>query len=492
MGVLLAEELVAAGTPVAMPCGGRGRCGKCVVYAAGDVLPPDALESRLLARTRGAEVAGYERRLACLAEAVGPHEVLRPEEAAAVAARPESGPAPHDGAVSGPCGIAIDVGTTTVTVLVFRLDSGEALADATQMNRQAVHGADVLSRIGAASRVGVPALQSLVVGQIREMLDGALARAGVPGRQVERCCATGNTTMLHLLTGRAVESMGVAPFTPESLFGFAVPAAGLFPALPRAELFLPPAVSAWVGPDIVCGLVATSLGAGGSAELLVDVGTNGEMVLARGNRSWCCSTAAGPAFEGAEISCGMPALPGAIDAVWPERDGLRFSTIGGLPPRGICGTGLIGAVDASLALGWVDGTGAMAGGRVDIGGSGVWLTAEDVRKLQLAKAAIAAGIDALLDAAGMAVDDVAVLRLAGGFGSYLQPGPAARIGLIPEALAGRAVPAGNTALAGAAMLAASGQARAAAKRWADTADEVELATNRLFAEGYIEHMGFGR
>jgi uncharacterized 2Fe-2S/4Fe-4S cluster protein (DUF4445 family) len=224
--------------------------------------------------------------------------------------------------------------------------------------------------------------------------------------------------------------------------------------------------------------------------LLVDIGTNGEMALAARGGLWCCSTAAGPAFEGAEISAGMPALPGAIEDVWVDGDHLGYSTIGHVRPKGLCGTGLIGTVDALLDLGVIDETGAMPAKSVEVGDSKISLTQADVRKLQLAKAAVAAGIDTLLNEAGLQAEEVAALHLAGGFGSYLQPRPAAGIGLIPLALADKADPAGNTALTGAVLLTLSRAARQTAEERARTAHEVALSTHRVFMDRYIENMGF--
>jgi uncharacterized 2Fe-2S/4Fe-4S cluster protein (DUF4445 family) len=390
-------------------------------------------------------------------------------------------------------GVAIDVGTTTVTVLAFRLGDRERLADVSALNHQAAHGSDVLSRIDAAGTVGVEVLQGLIVDQLNAMVGQVLAGAGVAPGEVSRVTVTGNTTMLHLLTGRPVAGLGVYPFTPQTLFGDTMPAAGLFPQLADAELYLPPGISTYVGPDIVCGLVATGMGGrlgDGRAELLVDVGTNGEMALAAGGRLWCASTAAGPAFEGAEISAGMPALPGAIDHVWAEPGGVGYSTIAGKRAKGLCGTGLVGAVNAFLDAGVIDQTGAMADQAVAIGASGISLTRGDVRKLQLAKAAVAAGIDTLLHESGLAAGDLAALRLAGGFGSDLQPEPAAGIGLIPAQLAEKTDPAGNTALTGAILLTLSRQARRTAETVAKAAVEVGLSTHPVFNDRYIENMAF--
>ena len=486
----LADALSAGGHFLPMPCRGRHTCGKCGIYVAGAVEPPDGVEAALLARTPQPTLPGYQWRLACLARITGEVAIVASSISGVVVADADTDLVTYDGEVPASLGCAVDIGTTTVTVLLFRLGDRERLADVSQLNHQAAHGSDVLSRIDAAAHVGVGVLQALILGQVNAMIAQALAEAGAASGDITRLTVTGNTTMLHLLTGLPVATLGVSPFTPVSLFGETRPATDFFPQLTAAELYLPPGISTYVGPDIVCGLLATGVGTGTHPELLVDIGTNGEMALASGTRIWCCSTAAGPAFEGAEISAGMPALPGAIDDVWVQGGGLAFSTIDGRRPKGICGTGLIGAVDACLDLGLIDETGAMDSPTVVLGGSGISLTQVDVRKLQLAKAAIAAGIDTLLAEAGLVPGDVGNLHLAGGFGSYLQPRPAAGIGLIPDALAQATTPAGNTALSGAILLTLSAAARGLATDIAQAAQEVGLATHPVFMDRYIEDMAF--
>jgi uncharacterized 2Fe-2S/4Fe-4S cluster protein (DUF4445 family) len=490
---LLADALDAAGHHLPMPCRGRHSCGKCSVYLAGDTAPPDEQEAALLARYPQPALPGFEQRMACLARLGGEVSIVASSIGQVVVADVGQVLTEYDGTSPDSCGLAVDIGTTTITVLAFRLGDQTYLGDLSQLNHQVAHGADVLSRIEAANQRGVGPLHDLVVEQVGTMVAQVLTQAQLAPDQVTRVTVTGNTTMLHLLRGLAVRSLGVSPFTPLTRFGDTVPAADLFPTLVNAELYLPPAISAYVGPDIVCGLVATGLGAHGRVGLLVDVGTNGEMALAVGQQLWCCSTAAGPAFEGAEISCGMPALPGAIDEVWADPaapGGLRCTTIGHQRAKGLCGTGLIGAVNAGLDLGLIDSTGAMTGGPLAIGDSTVQLTQADVRQLQLAKAAIAAGLDTLLHQAGLTAEQVDSLQLAGGFGSYLQPGPAAGIGLIPAALAGRASPGGNTALTGAILLTVSSAARRTAEQRARVAQEVGLATHPVFLERYIDQMAF--
>jgi uncharacterized 2Fe-2S/4Fe-4S cluster protein (DUF4445 family) len=362
----------------------------------------------------------------------------------------------------------------------------------------------VISRIDAANRLGAAVLRDCLAEQLNRMLQGALASAGAAPASVARVTATGNTTMLHFLLGLDPRGIGVAPFTPQSLFGEEYAAARVFALLPEhALLYVPPCVSAYIGADITCGILAVRLCETG-AGLLVDVGTNGEMALYAGGRLLCCATAAGPAFEGAEIAMGMPALPGAIDRVWEETGVLRWRTVEDAPPKGLCGTGLMAAAHTLLRLRAIDATGLLgypAGLKpyktrwrgqmaVNLGGSGILLTQQDIRRLQMAKAAIAAGIDTLLREAGLVPATLECLWLGGGFGSYIRPEEAAGIGLIPAALAQKAVSAGNAALTGAAQLLFSRAAREEAVRVAGMARELSLATHPVFAEQYMARMFF--
>ncbi|MCL2653879.1 MAG: 2Fe-2S iron-sulfur cluster-binding protein, partial [Propionibacteriaceae bacterium] len=229
---LLGDALLEAGQYLPMPCRQRHTCGKCGVYVAGDVEPPDALETELLARSRQPDLPGYDYRLACLAHFTGEASVVVSSISGVVVADVGMDLATYDGPDPDSLGLAIDVGTTTVTVLLFRLGSRENLADASELNHQVVHGADVLSRIDAANRLGVEPLQTLIVKQLNAMVRQVLNDGGADGAQVTRVTITGNTTMLHLLTGLEVTSLGVSPFTPVTLFGETRPAASVLDGLP--------------------------------------------------------------------------------------------------------------------------------------------------------------------------------------------------------------------------------------------------------------------
>ena len=505
-GQSASEALAAAGHPHPRPCGGHGRCGNCALWLRGALAPMGPREAALLRlRERDLPPAeGYTLRLACLCGLLGPAECLLPEadgapatSAIAVRALPD-----YDGPAPGSLGAAIDIGATTVTLELFRFPDAAPLACVHEMNRQSAYGADVLNRISSVGALGLAPLCDCLRGQLAGMLAAALEKAGASASglsNLTRAVVTGNTTMLHFFAGLDPTGMGAAPFTPLSLFGEALPPE-LLAGLPAgAELYLPPSVSAFIGADITCGALATGICDAENA-LLCDVGTNGEMMLhikaARDAehsvpcRLLCCSVAAGPAFEGAEISMGMPALPGAIDRVWAEGGQLRWHAIGEGDAKGVCGTGLISALRAFLERGAIDESGYIEEPALLIGGSGVSVTQQDIRKLQLVKAAVAAGIETLLHESGLAPGELRELWLGGGFGSCLRPEDAAAIGMIPLEAVPAAQPAGNIALRGAEMLLFSRELRVEALRVAQTAKEIYLATHPVFQEMFVEKMGF--
>ncbi len=395
----------------------------------------------------------------------------------------------YDGGAAPALGFAVDIGTTTLALQLHDLSEGKLLATQGAHSRQAAFGADVLSRIAYADAHTPGEVSRVLLHQIKEMMRGMLAGAGRAAQEVVRVVMTGNTTMLHFAAGLDPHGIGRSPFVPASLFGQAYP--DILPFLPaRAEVYLPRCAGAYLGADLVCGMLAGRLGQDRKIRLLVDVGTNGEMALAVNGRLYGCATAAGPAFEGAQISMGMPAVAGAVSKVFAQNGGVLYRTIGDAPAQGICGTGLISAARLMLETGALDETGRMEADSWPVGGSGVRLTARDIRELQLAKAAIAAGIDTLLHAAGVSARAVDSLILAGGFGSVLDPDDAMRIGMIPADLAPKARAGGNLALSGAVHLLYAASSRAAAAELARKIEEIPLSTSPFFAEKYMQHMLF--
>jgi uncharacterized 2Fe-2S/4Fe-4S cluster protein (DUF4445 family) len=326
----------------------------------------------------------------------------------------------------------------------------------------------VISRVDRAVKGEGEALKGAVRGVLRQLTVGYEIGTSV-------ICA--NTTMLYLLTGEDPASLAVAPYRAEHLFGTWV-----------GNTYLAPCISAFVGADVTAAMLACRLDERENA-LLVDIGTNGEMVLSTDGRLLACSTAAGPCFEGAGISCGTAAVTGAIHRVRAVGREILFETIDGAPPIGLCGTGLVDAVAALLTIGVIDETGYMEE-PYTFGDSDVVLTPEDVRAYQLAKSAIRSGIDTLLHFAGLAPDDVSALYLAGGFGSYLNAQSAAQTGLLPAELASRTVAIGNGAGMGAAMMLLGDQSLARAKELAAATESVELANSPYFATAYMNNMYF--
>ena len=402
-------------------------------------------------------------------------------------------------------GIAVDIGTTTVVSYLYAFGSKQPLHTVSRRNSQARFGADVISRIGYCNEHGVSEPKEAIVSQLNDSFSELCRMQGIAVTEIQRAVITGNTTMLHLLCGLDPRGIAAAPFTPQSLFGafYSPPAIGLHLA-ESCQLYLPRAVSSYVGADITCALVASGILQGQEHSLLVDIGTNGEMALYANGMLKCCSTAAGPAFEGAGLKMGMPAMEGAVNKVWEENDTLRYTTIGEKPPTGICGSGIIDAVAAFVRCGLIDETGRIVSQSrayaacicndeepaVLIGSSGVVVTQGDIRKIQLAKAAVCAGIDTLLHACNTTAEQIDTLYLAGGFGSFINQQSAADMGLIPKAFANRVKVIGNAAGSGAAMCLLSAAQRTKSEEIAAMAEDIALSGSSYFTDRYIDRMMF--
>lgn len=468
-GETLRALLQRAEVGFAFPCGGRGTCGKCRVTAAGALRAPSAEERAFL----GEKALAGGARLACRARAEGDVAISLPEGA-------QTDSVPEKAAAvrlprSTEFGVAADIGTTTVAVYFYDLSTGKRLYAAGAFNPQRVWGADVLARVLACMEdPAAPArLQKSVVGALNGLVADFCSGTGLAVQNLRRAVFAGNTAMLHLAAGADSRGLAAAPFTPATLFGEALGAEAFgFAMAPGGQVIFTPCVSAFVGGDLTAGLLACGLDEpADEPALLVDIGTNGEMALRCEGRLLCCSTAAGPAFEGAHIRYGCGASAGAISAVTIHDGALHIETVDGARPVGICGSGLIDAVAAMLSLGALQQSGRIAppkacrtpdaARRVTMldgapaflldEESGVAITQKDIREVQLAKAAVAAGIESLLHAAGISVGKVGRFVLAGGFGAHISPDNARRIGLLP-AWAGTVETAGNAAGEGAALI----------------------------------------
>lgn len=463
-------------------CGGVGKCGRCQVLV------------------RDAEGLSY--RLACMTPVSDGMEVVVEHAGAMdVVQSGTTGSFPPDEGAAG-LGMAIDIGTTTVVAHLHDLATGERVATVGRANPQIAFGSDVISRISASIDGKLDLMCGIIQDALREMKAKLCATAGIDPAQVVRATIAGNTVMQHIAVGLPPDTIGFNPFTPLSLFGDDREIEGL------GTCYLTRCIAGYVGGDITAGMLACELDTGGT-RLFLDLGTNGEMALAAGGRIKCCATAAGPVFEGANIHFGMPASPGAISKVSYEDGAVEVKVVGDVAPIGICGTGIVDAVACMVRLGVVDDTGYLLGadeldeplaslvGREDdhnvfylVPDRSIYITQTDVRSLQLAKAAVCAGILTMVEAAGIEVSDIEKLEIAGGFGAYLNLESAAAIGLFPKELLPCASSVGNTSGEGATALLVSSAARTREDEIVAKCDYLELSTSSEFNDFYVEMMEF--
>ena len=416
--------------------------------------------------------------------------------------------------------IAFDLGTTTVVATLLDLETGQPLAVRSMLNRQQPFGADVITRISATMLdPGAREVLRVRAGEtIAELTAEVCAEGGVDAREVYEITVCGNVTMIQLALGIDPEPLSMAPFvvcthklppTRASDFGA--------PVHPRAPAFVFPSIGAYVGGDIVAGILATGLTRDRRLRLFIDVGTNSEIALGSSERVLACAAPAGPAFEAAQIRCGMRAADGAIEGVRIDGDELALQVIGDQAPVGICGSGLVDAVAELVAAGLLDRTGRfvpdedaaalhqrLAERLTMIGqervfvlawrgtdpAESVFLSQRDVRELQFAKASIATGWQILLHDLGFEQAEITQVLLAGSFGSYLTPISAIRIGLVPKLALPRIVTAGNVAGEGAKIAALSGRERAEADAIVREVEYVELSGRADFNDLFIDQLAF--
>lgn len=504
----LSELLDRSGIPFELPCGGKRRCLKCLVSVSGSLSFPDKHEASLL---RGREP---HTRYACMTEALGDVTIVLPKVRRESIQTEGALPSFVLDPISQGYGVSIDIGTTTIASYLCRLSDGERLVSEARHNPQAVFGADVISRMERSISGDREALATSVRQALSDLIGTLSRRAGIGSNDIRAVVITGNTAMLYLLTARDPSCLTTVPFKPDCLFGFDVPAEMLsLPCSAEARVYLMHSISAYVGSDITSAALASGLFLHGSPiredapVLLADIGTNGEMMLNTGTKLYCCSTAAGPAFEGAGISMGMAAHAGAICSCRFNGSGFDIKTVEDAPAAGLCGSGIVDVIASMLDAGIIDNTGYLnedghafeecifenEDGETAfmLPGTDVSVTAKDIRAVQLAKAAICAGMLALLKAAKLDPEEIRELRIAGGFGSKINVDSAERIGLIPEGFASRSKSVGNAAGAGAVLVLLSKAMLAESELLALSAETLELSTDPYFMEQYVEQMMFG-
>lgn len=488
----LSDLLLQQDLAFSMPCGQNGTCGKCAILVTGSLSEPDERELKFLADKP------EHTRLACRCMALSDCEIILPTSDSRIVS---DGILPFItlDPMEGDYGFAVDIGTTTVAVYLYDLKTGNCIERETFMNPQQSFGADVISRIEKASSGQEDALQKAILSTIEKTFLSIMRKRNLTASSA---VITGNTAMLYLFIREDTKPMTAAPFEIDNYLGTVM--TDLFPALPQMKVYLPRTAAAFVGSDITCSMLACGMHASKETVLMVDIGTNGEMGLLHNGNLSVCATAAGPAFEGAGITYGMSAASGAIDSVTASDGTIRHTVIGGTKATGICGTGLIDTAAMLLKTALIDETGCIdeenevyAAYLTEYDDSpavrlteNVLITQQDVRQLQLAKAAICAGIDTLLETAGITPDEVDIFYIAGGFGRYINTASAATIGLFPRELVSKAKAVGNASGSGASMLLLSKGLIADADRMAIQANVVDLSTSPIFMEQYIERMYF--
>ncbi len=476
-GQRLQEILTRQGYSVDAPCGGKGICGKCRVQVRGDLGPLTEKEMDLLTQ----EEISVGWRLACMCRVYGEVSL---EVVSGTGARilTEGGADFVEGAEG--LGVAVDVGTTTIAAYLVR--DGLTIDCEAALNPQRSIGADVITRVDYAinHEDGLSFQSTQVRRKIDEMIRAMALRQGVAPAELRLVTLVGNPIMTHILSGIDPRTIAVAPYNPA--YHEAFYARGLIACAPQAENFVGGCVAGYVGSDTIAAVMAAEMDRTDGISLLLDIGTNGEIALGGRERMLCCAAAAGPAFEGAHIKYGSRAVDGAIDRVWVEDGQVNCHVIGEGPAKSICGSGLVDAVAALLELEFIDETGRMEEPEIELR-DGVTITQKDIREVQLAKSAISAGIETLMNEMGVKEADIDRLYLAGGFGNYIDKRSACLIGLLPQGLEDRVMSVGNAAGAGARLM-LSGGARAEALR--KHMAYIELSGRKGFQDLFAERMLF--
>lgn len=520
-GSSVLEAARQAGLLLPSPCNGNGTCGKCKVHvhqpgeASREVLAchtaaedglvisipadKDAANVQILQEGQALQVAVQSRLQKVYDAADGTTAVwadaqLLGQEAGDTADKL--------------FGLVVDIGTTTLVAALFDLQTGRELAATSALNPQSHHAQDVLSRIRlAADAEGLELLHGQFIDALNEMTQQVAAQAGIPRRHIYELIFSGNTCMLHLAVKENPTSLGRFPYTP-AVAGDCYYAAADFgiQAAPFAQIYLPPVLSAYVGADITSGVLASRLSQRQGITLFVDIGTNGEMVLAADGALRATSTAAGPAFEGMNISCGMRAAPGAIEKFSLTAAGPEVQTISRQPAVGICGSGLLDivgqlvrhkAIGANGKLSPAEALPSLRERLVRLEGKlafqvveDVHLSQKDIRQVQLAKGAVRAGIEALLQDCGVTAAEVDRVLIAGSFGYHLNPQSLIDIGLLPPETAGKIEFVGNTSKTGGQALLLNKELRRDMAGVVAEAAVLELATTQNFDRLFVQCLAF--
>ena len=466
-GTNLLDALKQHGIYPDAPCGGNGSCGKCKVRVDG----AESLACRTVVERDMTVTLPQTEELHILLEGICEERTAVPLQEGHL--------------------LAFDIGTTTVVGYLLDGRTGTELAKSSMGNPQIAFGADVISRIQRAVQGELGQLTTLIRGTMTELTQNLCAEAGIAPEQIGVVSVVGNPAMQQFFLGIDPTNLAAVPFEPVLMRAQDVSCTEVLPVCPNARLLIVPDIAGYVGADTVGCILSTQLYKMDELTLLVDIGTNGEMVLGNQDRMIACATAAGPALEGANIRFGMRAAAGAIDHVWLENGQVKYSVIGGGEAEGICGSGLVDAVAAGLRLGLINKRGRIQNGEhIFHLTETIYLTQEDIRQLQLAKGAICAGVTLMAAQLGLKTSDIQKVLLAGAFGSFVNPENACRIGLLPEELLDRIEAVGNAAGSGAKMLACDKALLPFSQELKERVEYLELASLPAFPRTFAKAMSF--
>ncbi len=495
------------------PCGGNGLCGKCLVKVIGaDKVPLHPDEKRLLCEQQLKNHLRLSCRMVLTEDTDLTISLMGEKEGARIVSSFQCTegvghtlrPFPPSSYA-----FAVDIGTTTVVVYCVSLHTGEIIDHRSALNPQGSYGGDVITRIEYTHehKDGLTLLHKVIVNKMSQLMKEMMGEHKIEKKWVKEIVIVGNPTMIHLLVKEDPSSIAVAPFLPSFFSRKELKGSEIgWDDFADTTLILPGLVSAYIGSDITVGLHGSDVLKGDKRTLYIDIGTNGEIVLVDHDKIYCCSSAAGPAFEGATISYGIGAVSGAIDRIWLDEKGeVSYSTINGESAVGICGSAVFDLVALLLTLGLVDETGAMdkehplAQRYLTVSDDNVLFpitdkisfSDRDVREVQLAKAAIAGGCELLLKEAHLEASQLDSLLLAGGFGAFINIEKARRIGLLPPIELDKITAVGNAAGKGALSVLLYMGDDEKVEEIRKRAKYIELSTSPLFNELFIEQMMFG-
>ena len=449
------------------PCGGNGTCGKCRVVADG-------------AEVLACQTAVDKDMTVTVPQSSALH-ILQDGTDTPCAVHPEK-----DGSL-----LAFDIGTTSVVCFLLDGKTGMELAKGSILNPQTAFGADVISRLQAALGSEPEQQTTAIRTGMTALIQTVCTAASIDPNSIRTVSLVGNPAMQQLFLGICPENLASVPFAPVLTEAKTVPCGEYLPICSNAELLIVPDISGYIGADTMGCILSTGIYKSDAVTLLVDIGTNGEMVLGNKDRMVACSAAAGPALEGANIRFGMRGMDGAIDHVWLDKGNICCSVIGGGKAMGICGSGILDAIAVGLESGLLNKRGRIQNeDRIIRLTDNIYLSQEDIRQVQLAKGAIHAGILLMTKHLGISLGDIQKVQLAGAFGSYLNPESACRIGLLPAELRSRIEAVGNAAGSGAKMLARDDRLLPLTQALQDRIEFLELASLPEFSLTFARSMLF--